>query len=99
VSVAAEFEKTDIPNPWDVNHVLQLRLYRNGVRERLIATHHVTSEHSEPISMTGEGLIEAKEGDVLQVRVFTQRGGTGTYEVLLTGDGETNWVSFERIGD
>ena len=97
VSVAAEFEA--VGGSWGVNHVLQLRLYRNGVRERLIATHNVTSSHAEPISISGQAIIQAQKGDVLQVRVFTDDGGAGTYDVRLTGVPSSNWVAFERVND
>jgi len=93
VSVVAEFEAPS----WEPNHVLQLRLYKNGASERLITTHNVTSAHSERISITGHAITEAKDGDILQVRVFTERA-SGNYEVLLTGDPASNWVSFERVG-
>jgi len=97
VSVAAEFEA--VGGSWGVNHVLQLWLYRNGVRERLIATHNVTSSHAEPISISGQAIIQAQNGDVLQVRVFTDDGGAGTYDVRLTGVPSSNWVAFERVDD
>lgn len=97
VTVAAEFEPTNSLS-WEVNHVLQLRLYKNRQEEHLIAAHNVTSGHSEPISITGQSLIEVEAGDALQVRVFTQRA-TGSYEVRLTGRREYNWVSFDRVRD
>lgn len=70
VSVAADFEASD-GQGWKAGHVLQLRLYKNGVRERLIVTHNVTTAHAERISITGQAIIKAQQGDVLQVRVAT----------------------------
>ncbi|QDV12624.1 hypothetical protein CA51_25100 [Rosistilla oblonga] len=102
VSVAAEFEANV---PWAVNHVLQLWLYKNGVRESLIAAHKVAMGHSERISISGQTLIKVDEGDILQVRVFTDEDGVpeaqtnASISVSLTGQPETNWVSFERIED
>lgn len=107
VSVAAEFETDDgvIPRPdWYPNHLLQAWLYKNGVRGPLIATHNVTSPHNESISVVGQTVIDAEEGDVLQVRVLTHRPlpplpTSRVYEVRLTGDSDSNWISFERIED
>lgn len=98
-SASAEFA-TDGTN-WDEDHNLQLRLYRNGVYQSLIASHDVTlfqSDSSEPIIMTGNALIEANSGDVLQVRVYTERQ-MGGYDVQLTGNPEYNWITFERVSD
>ena len=107
VSVAVEFERTNVVGSasvtvpqWNPNHLLQLWLYKNGVRESLIATHNVTSSHEEPISITGQTAINADEGDVLQVRVLTRSPTpppSPTEKVRLTGDPDLNWVSFERI--
>ena len=104
VSVSAEFEP-NVGGDWAEDHALQLRLYRNGVYESLIANHDVTAfqadplNHTDPISLIGEAMIEAEAGDVLQVRVFTQRPVGETYDVRLTGFRESNWVSFERMED
>lgn len=93
VSVAVEFEPV-IP-PWQPDHLLQLWLYKNGVRERLIATHNVASDHSASVSITKHALIRAEAEDILQVRVLTQGGN----EVRLSGNTDSNWVAFERVED
>lgn len=93
VSVAVEFEPVGLP--WQADHLLQLWLYKNGIRERLIATHNVTSVHSEPVSLTGQSLVRAVAGDSLQARVLTQGGN----DVRLSVDADSNWVAFERVGE
>ncbi|XZE51415.1 TadE family protein [Planctomycetaceae bacterium SH139] len=104
VSVSAELE-TD-GSPWEEDHNLQLRLYLNGEYRHLIASHDVTLFQSMPpnntdsILVAGDALITAEAGDVLQVRVFIdQPTSPPSYAVRLSGERETNWVTFERVGD
>ncbi|MEM7474506.1 MAG: hypothetical protein AAF483_05880 [Planctomycetota bacterium] len=86
VSVSAEFQVFDDPadpaddnDEWVESHELELRLYKNGAFERLIARQVVTEGMFDPadanptVVLLNDVLTEAVEGDVFQVRVFTRR--------------------------
>lgn len=121
INVSADFRVYDDPaittddnDEWVSGHELELRLYRNGAFDRLIARQVVDEDlldQSIPIptvALQNDVLVKALAGDVLQVRVYSQRPATDPddptgpapdYEVAITGTSESNWVSFERIGD
>ena len=101
VSASIEFERVgDLVSASEdlEDHRVELRLYKNGVFERVFARFN---EPFDTVSerLLGDVLTNGIVDDNLQVRVFTERPDGETYEVRLTGASETNWVSFERIGD
>ncbi len=121
VSVSAEIQVFDDPNDpgddadeWIGSHKLELRLYKNGIFERLFARQVVSTTMFDPtdprptVILQGAVLTPAVVNDLYQVRVYTQRptvdplnpsGPAPDYDVQLTGVAETNWVSFERVQD
>ncbi|MEM8669839.1 MAG: hypothetical protein AAGG48_20100 [Planctomycetota bacterium] len=98
ITVSVELQR-DVPDPDATeDHRFELRLYKNGVYERLI------TQIDEPMDsltrvLEGNVLSPCLAEDVLQVRVFSERPAGETYEVSLSGESETNWVLFERLRD
>ena len=99
ISVAAEFQPV---GRWMEDHKLELRLYRNGVFEQLIAQNVLSppiAGTNDSVQLLGQAVVDADATDVLQVRVFTQRPTGQTYETQLTGDRQRNWITYEFLGD
>ncbi|MFG0256202.1 MAG: hypothetical protein ACF787_14070, partial [Rhodopirellula sp. JB053] len=99
ISVSAEFERDGTVGADPENHLLELRLYKNGVFERVIARFDEPFDPDETILLRDEVLSTCVADDALQVRVLTQRPDDATYNVRLTGASQTNWLSFERVGN
>ena len=58
------------------------------------------ADPSDPIVLQNDVIVQVSAGDVLQVRVLTRRAAAAAvYQVELTGNPATNWVSFERVDD
>ena len=92
---------TDPANP--PSHRIELRLYKNGIYDSLIASSHepflepqVVGDPSVVV-IEGAAISTCVEGDVLQVRIFNERPTGETYEIQFTGEAETTSVTFERI--
>lgn len=107
VSVGSEFQPAG-SGRWMEDHTLELRLYRNGEFEQLIATATVTpptadtpsapaSGTNDPVQLLGQAVCEASADDVFQVRVFTSRPTGQTYDTELTGDPMRNWITYEFL--
>ena len=101
VSASIEFDRVGdlVSESEDLeNHRIELRLYKNGNIERVFARFNGPFA-ADSDRLLGDVLTNGIVGDRLQVRVFTVRPDGETYEVRLNGNSESNWVSFERIGD
>ncbi|MEM1227829.1 MAG: hypothetical protein AAGJ40_19225 [Planctomycetota bacterium] len=96
VSVSAQFTVSGAVSGTDY-HRMELRLYKNGVYERLIEEFVGPVSDGQTITLLHDVVSNCVEGDLLQVRVFTERPTGETYDIVMTGDAITNWVSFERI--
>ena len=101
VVASAEIQRTGGAD-WDPGHEIELRLYRNGLYDRLIDRRVVDTAAmaapDQPIVLKGDATTQALANDFLQVRIFT-RYPNMAYDVELTGATQTNWVSFERVRD
>ena len=96
VNVAAQFDTES----WVNGHEFELRLYRNGERERLLAQHRVSAANTDPVQLIGEGVIEADVGDHLQVRIYMAHPiPADAFNAELTNEPENNWISFHFSSD
>jgi hypothetical protein len=99
LTVAAECQPAS-GSDWQEDHVLELRLYRNGVREQMIATATISADQagtSSPVQLIGHSVTDTQVGDIIQVRVYSRRPESATYETQLTGVPETNWITYELL--
>lgn len=90
IEASAEF----VPDTnWTAGHVLELRLYVNGLQRRTIARKEVGINTAEPVTLQGDTLEQIEAGESLQVRVYT----SGSTSVDISGTPRLNYVTFERV--
>lgn len=79
---------------WTAGEGIQLDLYKNGSRFRVLRWKEVEASGTLIVAANGSGLIRLSAGDYIDIRVYQNTGGA----LSLISSSDWNHVSIEKIG-